>query len=342
MATTATKTDPTQTPKYLQELLANAPTIPDYSTQVQQTKGNLQAGMTSAKNDIKQVQNATRGLGGFFGNQGPDYAEAQSVISSFQNQVNASQAQAKNWATGLESQATAATENLESLQGLRAGAIAAAGESVAAWQAPPALADQYVLDIRADLTRITSQVQETMDQYVADPTNLLADRIQEASYTWRQTNKQYERNVAERYGTNSAEFREYQDSKNASIGAMVSQIRAQTAADLMKAGELAVSALSTVGTAGLTAVNWAQQKSLDIHAAAAGALDAIRLNTLQYVLQLDQAQYGVMSEMSQWFAESPVLALDSTGMMSQIMEIRERRNQQQKADDLAAMGIYMM
>jgi len=262
----------------------------------------------------------------------------KAAVAGLASQVQASQRQAANQGAALQTkfEATQAyTQNLKSL-----GQTVAKGneESVAAWNKYTMTADQYLKDSAGRMASVTQDIKNTIDQYAKTNDKALANSIQAGAYAWLQTNKSTERAIAERYGTDSAEYTGWISSKRASIGAMVSDLTAKAWDRTQQVLNTGLGALAGAETQLATDVNLAQKNSLDALNAAAAAGDQYRLNTASFMLTLEGAANTEWADLADWLDKSPVSAVDATPLLSQLLELQasvDARNQQQKAQLMA-------
>ena len=255
----------------------------------------------------------------------------QAAVSSFQAQIEAAQKQAANQAEALRTKGEATAAYAGNLASLGQGVAAGAAESIAAWNKYALTADQYLKDSAARMASVTQDIKNTIDQYAQTNDRALAHSIQAGSYTWLQTNKATERAIAERYGPDSAEYMGWIASKKSSIGAMVSDLTAQSWDRTQQILNTGLGALATAETQLATDVNLAQKNSLDALEASAAAGDQYRLQTSSYLMTLEAAQNTAWSDLADWLDQSPVSAVDAQPLLAQLLEL-EQTSQQQNAN----------
>lgn len=315
MATTALS--PTAPPSYLGQYLTeyqqSQPALSDISKRVTETLGNT--AVPSVAPTVKQAQKVTQRL------YGPQKALADAAIASFQGQATAAQQQANIQGEALRTKAAGTEGYIGSLRAMGQTAVAGLEQSLATWNRYTGQADQYLQDSAARMAQVTADIKGTIEKYAATNDAALAHSIQAASYTWLQTNKGTERAIAERYGSDSAEYRDYQDAKRASIGSLVSDLTAKAWDRTQTILNTGIGALATAETQLATDVNLAQKNALDAYEAAAVAGDQYRLQTSAFLLSLSAAENSEWGELASWIAASPVTAVDSTPLLSLLNEL---------------------
>ena len=361
----------TQAPSYLQQYLnemkANQPDLDAVRQRVTQAVGNTQVAAPSSKT-MKSAQQIVGGLGSRRATQ-PTYGSTSgagaiqllpkqsgtvskpganaeqalgtSILDSFRNQVGAAQKTAENQGAALETKADASLGYIANLRSLGTTAVGSATESIAAWNRYTGTADQYLQDSAARMAAVTQDIKGTIDQYAATNDSALAHSIQSSSYTWLQTNKAQERSIAERYGMESPEYRDWQDAKRASIGAMVSDLTAQAWDKTQTILNTGLGALAGAEVQLAEHVNLAQKNSLDALEASAAAGDQYRLQTSSYLFSLAAAENTAWGELADWIDKSPVTAIDTAPMFAQLLDIQQGMDAQAKADAMAASGKAM-
>ena len=366
----------TQAPSYLQQYLnemkANQPDLDAVRQRVTQAVGNTQVAALNA--EIKRAQQIANGItapppprtlighyygGGGIGQPGgePIYdtpAQArsknegdlernlgQSIVESFRGQVDAAQRQGENQGAALQTKADASLGYIENLRSQATQAVAGATESIAVWNRYTETADQYLQDSAARMVAVTQDIKGTIDKYAATNDSALAHSIQSSSHTWLQTNKAQERSIAERYGMESPEYRDWQDAKRASIGAMVSDLTSQAWDKTQTILNTGLGAVAGAEVQLAEHVNLAQKNSLDALEASAAAGDQYRLQTSSYLFSLAAAENTEWAELADWIDKSPVTAIDTAPMFAQLLDIQQGMDAQAKADAMAASGKAM-
>jgi hypothetical protein len=274
----------------------------------------------------------------------PEGDVARAAIANFAGQVQAAQKQAdvRGEALQLKSEATQSyVAGLDALGTVVAGQLA---EATAAWNKLTATSDQYVKDTAAHMAQVTGDIKATIEKYAATNDAALAHSIQSSSYAWLQTAKDTERGIAERYGTNSAEYRAFQESKRASIGAMVSDLTAKSWEKTQQILNTGLGALTQVADTGMTQLGWAQKNDLDALTAAAQAGESFRLNTTSYLMTLEAAKNTAWGELADWIDKSTVMSVDATPLFSLLLELQQTQPAQAGAGQsyagLASGGMY--
>jgi hypothetical protein len=271
----------------------------------------------------------------------PEQTTGRAIVEGFREQVGAAGRQAENVGGALETRAEGSLAYVGNLRSLATQAVGSAAESVAAWNRYVDTADQYLQDSAARMQSVTADIKSTIDRYAQTNDSALAHSIQSASYTWLQTNKQQERAIAERYGLDSAEFRDWQDAKRASIGAMVSDLTARAWDNTQRILNTGLGALAAAETEMAQQVNLAQKNSLDALEAASSMGDQFRLQTSAYLLSLAAAENTEWADLASWIAEAPVMAVDATPMMMQLLDLQAGLDAQAQAEADRAAGLAL-
>ena len=319
MATTATQTDPTQAPSYLQQYLSQQQAGGVDPAQMTQ-RVNAAATNSQVPNQSGVIKSANQAVNNLPANMKP---VGQAAVSSFQGQVQAAQKGAANQAEALKTKNEATQVYVAGLNALGQSAVQSGADSVAAWNKYTLSADQYLKDSAARMAQVTGDIKKTIDDYAKTNDAALAHSIQSSSYAWLQTNKATERAIAERYGTDSAEYQGFQESKRASIGAMVSDLTAKAWDRTQQILNTGIGVLAGSETQLATDVNLAQKNSLDALQAAAAAGDQYRLNTTSYLMTIEAAKNTAWGDLAEWLDNSPVTAVDAQPLLAQLLDLQQ-------------------
>lgn len=332
MATSTTTQPNSYLSQYLTDYQNTRPDLGDIGKRVTATIQNT--AVPSATGTIKEAQKVYEGIGG------TQHAVAGAAINSFASQVEAAKKQQAIQSEALQTKAAGSQSYIEGLRSMAPMAVQGAQESIAAWNKYTNNADQYLRDSASRMSQVTADIKGTIEQYAKTNDAALANSIQSSSYTWLQTNKGTERGIMERYGAASAEYRDYQDAKRASIGAMVSDLTAKSWDLTQQIRNTGLGALAGAEVQLATDVNLAQKNALDAYQAAAAAGDQYRLDTSAFLLNLSAAENTEWGELANWIGASPVTAVDSTPMLSLLNELAASAREEERTavQDKLAQG----
>ena len=361
MATTTTPADPMAAPSYLQQYLSQQQTGGVDPTKINEAVAAARAAgkvpdqtatIRKAYSAVKKAEKArtpsTRSvpslLTGYTAKPWPEGDVARAAIANFAGQVEAAQKQADVRGEALQLKSEATQSYVAGLEALGTAAVGRLAESTAAWNKLTATSDQYVKDTAAHMAQVTGDIKATIEKYAATNDAALAHSIQSSSYAWLQTAKDTERGIAERYGTNSAEYRAFQESKRASIGAIVSDLTAKSWEKTQQILNTGLGALTQMAETGMTQIGWAQKNDLDALTAAAQAGESFRLNTTSYLMTLEAAKNTAWGELADWIDKSPVMSVDATPLFALLLELEQTKPEPAGAGQsyagLAPGGMY--
>ena len=355
MATTTTPADPMAAPSYLQQYLSQQQTGGVDPTKINEAVAAARAAgkvpdqtatIRKAYSAVKKAEKARTPsiLSGYTAKPWPEGDVARAAIANFAGQVEAAQKQGDVRGEALQLKSEATQSYVAGLEALGTAAVGRLAESTAAWNKLTATSDQYVKDTAAHMAQVTGDIKATIEKYAATNDAALAHSIQSSSYAWLQTAKDTERGIAERYGTNSAEYRAFQESKRASIGAIVSDLTAKSWEKTQQILNTGLGALTQMAETGMTQIGWAQKNDLDALTAAAQAGESFRLNTTSYLMTLEAAKNTAWGELADWIDKSPVMSVDATPLFALLLELEQTKPEPAGAGQsyagLAPGGMY--
>jgi hypothetical protein len=330
--------------QYLNNMKANQPELSSIGSKISAAQQNMQVPdqsktISQANKVAKSVGKSNVSPGQFAGRamvpgsvSASEKAAAQGIVGSFQNQITAANKQAENQGDALELKGQGLQNYIGNLRSMSDTAVSGATESLAAWNRYTDNADQYLQDSAARMASVTADIKGTIEKYAQTNDAALAHSLQAGVYGWKQANKSTERAIAERYGTDSAEYRDYLDAKNASVAGLVSDLTAKAWDRTQAILNTGVGALASVETQLATDVNLAQKNALDAYEAAAAAGDQYRLQTASFLMTLQAAENSAWGELADWINQATVPAVDAAPMFAQLLELDEQSRQRQKTE----------
>ena len=127
---------------------------------------------------------------------------------------------------------------------------------------------------------------------------------------------QYGDTIARRYGTDSAEYAQFVQQKQATLATTQSSIHQMYGTLTSQINQAAISATAATASNMAMYQNYNEQKALDVYQAAAATDQQYKLDATNQLLALEQLKMSNNQSLVKWVADTPVFSVSLSSLFS--------------------------
>jgi hypothetical protein len=239
---------------------------------------------------------------------------------SFESQKEAVTQQAAKSAEALNIMGEATTKYLTQLEEVKEQANAAVTSSKDAWARAEAKADEYVQSSRARVGEVLTKLDEINSQIGDRRDFAKAHDMQVAvQSTLGQMNSEG-RAIGERYGIDSAEYQQFQQSKRATLGTIQSNIHANYQKIRESQDISYMNATNEAMWKHNMYTSYQEQQHVETLRYMAQAEDQYNLQLSNFNTTIEQLKMSGLENLANWMVSTPVYSVDVLPLMNYIAD----------------------
>jgi len=324
-ATTAPKTvDYTQYQKLLEDAASRTSSVQGISDQtlksLQSATSQLGGGGTTTVPvpghiSVQEVKQPTTGTSAGL------KAVGEGLVSNLQTQQTDLQKQAQSAADALKIAGEAHLAGNQNIEAIQQNLRTQAGTAAQSFGAAAAQADEYVQAARQRVQDVLGKVDDIYNQIQTSNDFAKAHDMQAAVQASIGSMNAEGRNIAQVYGTDSAEYQQFTAQKQQALGAVQSNIHAAYAKLKANMDTTYLSATMDAYTKANTAVSYQEQQHVDMLNYKGQAESAYQLKVAELDTTLEQMKTAGMENLANWILETPTFSMDATSTIAAISDL---------------------
>ncbi|KKM86775.1 hypothetical protein LCGC14_1275630 [marine sediment metagenome] len=239
---------------------------------------------------------------------------------SFATQTEAMQKQATKSAEALSIMGESTTEYIRQLDEVKNQATAAVTSSSDAWNAATEKADEYVQSARARVGDALTKLDELNQQIGERRDFAKAHDMQVAVQSVLGQMNSEGRGIAERYGVDSAEYQQFQQSKRATLATVQSNIHANYQKIQEQQNLTYMSATNESLWKHNMYTSYQEQQHVDTLRYMAQAEDQYSLQLSNFNTTIEQLKMSGLENLANWMVSTPVYSVDTLDLMNYVAD----------------------
>lgn len=320
----------------------------DYAKRIQTAAAATRSSANQAGSAYSAAQNALENLQTEYGKSSPwgtaggnaqENAQldlGKALMSNYQMQAKANEAQAEKAAGALEMVGGATLAGMDRLSDIQSTIQRSVTDSSSAWTEAVEKADEYVTAARGRVSEVLQKLDDINKSIAKDQDFAKAHSMQAAVQATLGTMKAEERNIAENYGTNSKEYQQFQASKRTALATVQSNIQANYSALRGQQQQTYLSAVSDAYTKQNMYVGYQEQQHVDILKYRAQNEAANALQAAQMDASIEQIKMSGMENLANWIVQTPTFSMDATPLVAALADIGASLQSNQLAEQASS------
>lgn len=237
---------------------------------------------------------------------------------------------AEGAASALEIAGGAAITGAENIAGIQESLRGQAGQAAASFGAAAEKADEYVQAARGRVQAVLSKVDQIYEDINKSNDFSKSHDMQSAVQASLGSMRAEERNIAQTYGADSAEYQQFKMQKSNSLGVVQSDIHSTYAKLKIQMDATYLSTVSDAYAKGNTGVSYQEQQHVDMLKFQAQTQSAYNLQVAQLDTALEQMKTAGYENLANWILETPTFSMDASATVAAISDLlitQENMNQ---------------
>jgi len=258
----------------------------------------------------------------------------QALEANLQTQEADLRKQSESAASALEIAGGAAISGAEGLAGIQQSLRETAGQAAASFGAAEEKADEYVQAARTRVQEVLSRVDAVYNEINTSNDFAKSHDMQVAVQASLGSMRTEERNIAQTYGVDSAEYQQFKMQKSNSLAAVQSNIHGTYAKLKTQMDATYLSTVSDSYAKANTGVSYQEQQHVEMLKFMSQAQSGYDLQVAQLDTSLEQMKTAGYENLANWILQTPTFSMDATPTITAISDLLITQESMQQAGAL--------